>query len=288
MVGVVNIEMEEINALSEADIKWLKAFCLPLTMRIPSARPMVFVSFAEADAMFVGQLLRNLRLDGGIEGYLLKSWPYMEVNAADFGITLHGMDSPHRGIVHVIGPELGRTQPGMTIVCGDSHSSTHGALGALAFGIGTTEVAHVLATQCLLAGRPRTFAVTVEGRLPEAVTAKDLILALITRIGPAGATGHVLEYRGPAVRALSMEERMTVCNMSIEAGARAGMIAPDEATFAYLAGRPRAPAGSPAQSARSPARPPRPRSDPGAASVRVSARKRRGTAGPSVRARLRS
>ncbi|MCZ7543396.1 MAG: 3-isopropylmalate dehydratase large subunit [Anaerolineae bacterium] len=168
----------------------------------------------------------------------------LEVNCREFGIPLHGMDSPHRGIVHVIGPELGVTQPGMTIVCGDSHTSTHGAFGALAFGIGTSEVAHVLATQCLLQHRPRTFEVRFEGRLQPGVTAKDVILALIAEIGVGGGTGHVLEYTGPAIRALDMEARMTICNMSIEAGARAGMVAPDDTTFAYLAGRPCAPQGA--------------------------------------------
>jgi 3-isopropylmalate/(R)-2-methylmalate dehydratase large subunit len=164
-------------------------------------------------------------------------------NAAEFGVELIGLKSDRRGIVHIIGPELGATQPGKTIVCGDSHTSTHGAFGALAFGIGTTEVGHVLATQCLLQRKPRTCAVNVEGRLPTGVTAKDLVLAIIGRIGVSGGTGQVLEYRGEAIRALSMEERMTVCNMSIEAGARAGMVAPDETTFAYLAGRPRVPQG---------------------------------------------
>ncbi len=168
----------------------------------------------------------------------------LEANCREHGIELYPLGDARQGIVHVIGPELGLTRPGMTIVCGDSHTSTHGAFGALAFGIGTTEVGHVLATQCLLVERPRTFSVDVSGRLPEAVTAKDLILALIARIGAGGATGHVLEYRGEAVAALSMEERMTVCNMSIEAGARAGMIAPDETTFAYLEGRPFAPVGA--------------------------------------------
>jgi 3-isopropylmalate/(R)-2-methylmalate dehydratase large subunit len=146
--------------------------------------------------------------------------------------------------VHVISPELGTTQPGMTIVCGDSHTSTHGAFGALAFGIGTTEVGHVLATQSLLQRKPKTFAVNVEGQLPPGVTAKDLILAVIGKIGVSGGTGHVLEYRGSTIRALSMDERMTVCNMSIEAGARAGMIAPDDTTFAYLKLKPRAPQGT--------------------------------------------
>ncbi len=165
-------------------------------------------------------------------------------NAGEFGVELFDLRSPNQGIVHVIGPELGATQPGMVIVCGDSHTSTHGAFGALAFGIGTSEVEHVLATQCLVMSKPRTFEAHFSGRLPTGVTAKDLILAFIGRIGTAGATGHVIEYTGEAIRALSMEERMTVCNMSIEAGARAGMIAPDDTTFAYLAGRPRAPSGA--------------------------------------------
>jgi 3-isopropylmalate/(R)-2-methylmalate dehydratase large subunit len=170
----------------------------------------------------------------------------LERNCRDFGITLYPVGNDRQGIVHVIGPELGLTQPGMTIVCGDSHTSTHGALGALAFGIGTSEVGHVLATQCLLQRKPKAFAFEVDGRLPEGVSAKDLILALIARIGTAGATGHAIEYRGSAIRALSMDERMTVCNMSIEAGARAGMVAPDDVTFEYLAGRPFAPPAGPA------------------------------------------
>jgi len=168
----------------------------------------------------------------------------LEENARWGGIRLYGMDSPHRGIVHVIGPELGLTQPGMTIVCGDSHTSTHGAFGALAFGIGTSEVEHVLATQCLLQRKPRTFEVRVEGKLRTGVTAKDIILALLARIGVGGGTGHVFEYTGPAIRSMSMEERMTICNMSIEGGARGGMIAPDDTTFAYVAGREFAPAGT--------------------------------------------
>jgi 3-isopropylmalate/(R)-2-methylmalate dehydratase large subunit len=165
-------------------------------------------------------------------------------NARDFGVELFDLGSPEQGIVHVIGPELGLTQPGMMIVCGDSHTSTHGAFGALALGIGTSEVEHVLATQCLVWSKPRTMEVRVTGALARGVTAKDLILALIGQIGTAGATGHVIEYTGDAIRALSMEARMTMCNMSIEAGARAGMIAPDDTTFAYLAGRPRAPRGA--------------------------------------------
>ena len=167
----------------------------------------------------------------------------MEANAAEFGITLHGMTSPHRGIVHVIGPELGRTQPGMTIVCGDSHTSTHGAFGALAFGIGTSEVEHVLATQCLLQKKPKTCEVRVDGTLANGVSAKDIILALLAKIGVGGGTGHVFEYTGEAIRGLTMEQRMTVCNMSIEGGARAGMIAPDDTTFEYLHGRESAPKG---------------------------------------------
>lgn len=168
----------------------------------------------------------------------------LEANTAEFGITLHGMASPHRGIVHVIGPELGLTQPGMTIVCGDSHTATHGAFGALAFGIGTSEVEHVLATQCLLQNKPRTCEVRVEGTLPAGVSAKDIILALIAKIGVGGGTGYVFEYTGPAIRGLTMEQRMTVCNMSIEGGARAGMIAPDDLTFEYLQGRDHAPKGA--------------------------------------------
>lgn len=168
----------------------------------------------------------------------------METNCRDFGIDLLGFESDQRGIVHVIGPELGATQPGKTIVCGDSHTSTHGAFGALAFGIGTTEVGHVLATQCLLQRRPKTLAVNVDGALPPGVGAKDLILAIIGEIGVDGGTGHVIEYRGEAIRRLGMEARMTVCNMSIEAGARAGMIAPDDVTFAYLEGRERSPSGA--------------------------------------------
>jgi 3-isopropylmalate/(R)-2-methylmalate dehydratase large subunit len=168
----------------------------------------------------------------------------LQQNCRDFGVHLFDMDSPDQGIVHVIGPELGYTQPGMTIVCGDSHTSTHGAFGALAFGIGTSEVEHVLATQCLPQRKPKTMLIQVKGELAEGVTAKDLVLGILGKIGTDGATGHVIEYAGEAVRALSMEGRMTVCNMSIEAGARAGMIAPDETTFAYMKGRPFAPSGN--------------------------------------------
>jgi 3-isopropylmalate/(R)-2-methylmalate dehydratase large subunit len=168
----------------------------------------------------------------------------LDRNCQEFGIRLHGMGDPGQGIVHVIGPEQGLTQPGMTIVCGDSHTSTHGAFGALAFGIGTSEVEHVLATQTLPQQKPGTMAVTVEGDLPAGVTAKDIVLSIIARIGTGGGIGSVIEYRGSAIRALTMEGRMTVCNMSIEAGARAGLIAPDDTTFAYLEGRHHAPKGN--------------------------------------------
>jgi 3-isopropylmalate/(R)-2-methylmalate dehydratase large subunit len=169
---------------------------------------------------------------------------FLEDSCAEFGIELFALGSERQGIVHVIGPELGLTQPGLTIVCGDSHTSTHGAFGALAFGIGTSEVAHVLATQCLLQQKPKTLAIEVAGTLRPGVTAKDIILAVIARIGIGGGTGQVIEYRGSAIRSLSMEERMTVCNMSIEGGARAGLIAPDDTTFQYLADRPRVPKGA--------------------------------------------
>ncbi len=172
-----------------------------------------------------------------------KQMEVLAANCAEMGIPLYAMGDPRQGIVHIIGPELGLTQPGMTVVCGDSHTSTHGAFGALAWGIGTSEVEHVLATQTLPQSRPKTMAVTVEGDLPDGVTAKDVILAIIGEIGTGGGMGHIIEYRGSAIRGLSMEGRMTVCNMSIEAGARAGMVAPDDTTYAYLQGRPHAPKG---------------------------------------------
>ncbi|OMH28340.1 3-isopropylmalate dehydratase large subunit [Tersicoccus phoenicis] len=168
----------------------------------------------------------------------------LRANCAEFGVRLHSLGDAEQGIVHVVGPQLGLTQPGQTVVCGDSHTSTHGAFGALAFGIGTSEVEHVMATQTLPLQPFKTMAITVEGELGEGVSAKDIILAVIARIGTGGGQGHVLEYRGSAIRALSMEARMTICNMSIEAGARAGMVAPDETTFAYVAGRPHAPGGA--------------------------------------------
>jgi len=168
----------------------------------------------------------------------------LHVNCAKHGIELHSWDSPNRGIVHVMGPEMGATQPGMTIVCGDSHTATHGAFGALAFGIGTTEVGHVLATQCLLQSKPKTLGIRIEGELQAGVTAKDVILHVIGAIGVGGGTGSVIEYFGSTIRAMDMDSRMTVCNMSIECGARAGMVAPDQVTFDYLEGRPMAPAGA--------------------------------------------
>jgi len=173
-----------------------------------------------------------------------KQMDTLAANCAEFGITCHAMGDPGQGIVHIIGPEQGLTQPGMTIVCGDSHTSTHGAFGAIAFGIGTSEVEHVLATQTLPQSRPQTMAVTVEGELQPGVTAKDVVLAILGRIGTGGGIGHMIEYRGSAIRSLSMEGRMTVCNMSIEMGAKAGLIAPDETTFEYLRGRPHAPTGA--------------------------------------------
>jgi 3-isopropylmalate/(R)-2-methylmalate dehydratase large subunit len=173
-----------------------------------------------------------------------KQLSVLDANCAEFGITCFPMGDPNQGIVHVIGPEQGLTQPGMTVVCGDSHTSTHGAFGALAFGIGTSEVEHVLATQTLPQTRPKTMAIEIDGTLPAGVTAKDVILAIIGEIGTGGGIGYVLEYRGSTIRSLSMEGRMTICNMSIEAGARAGMIAPDEITFAYLKDRPHTPQGT--------------------------------------------
>src|SRR3989440_2908633 len=169
----------------------------------------------------------------------------LERNCEEFGVPIYSLGSAHQGIVHVIGPELGVTQPGMTIVCGDSHTATHGAFGALAFGIGTSEVEHVLATQCLVQSKPKSMRIRYEGELGFGVTAKDLILATIGQMGVAGAVGHVVEYAGPAIETLSMEGRMTVCNMTIEGGGRSGMIAPDETTFEWVIGRPAAPASVP-------------------------------------------
>ena len=209
-----------------------------LTLRRPD---LTLATMDHSTATTVDPATRRLRLIDDASSAQLAT---LETNAREFGVRLLGLDHDRRGIVHVIGPELGLTQPGMTVVCGDSHTSTHGAFGALAFGIGTSEVADVMATQCLLQSRPGTMEVRVDGALPLGVTAKDIVLAIIARIGVAGGSGHVIEYTGSAIRALDMEGRMTVCNMSIEAGARAGMIAPDETTFAYMSGRPHAPTGA--------------------------------------------
>ncbi|HEY2677119.1 MAG TPA: 3-isopropylmalate dehydratase large subunit [Steroidobacteraceae bacterium] len=218
-----------------------QAFSLLKSMNLPVRRPdRTLASMDHSTPTLSEQVFGNVPIKVDAAARQVRQ---LEQNAAEFGVELFGLRDARRGIVHVISPELGATQPGMTIVCGDSHTSTHGAFGALAFGIGTTEVGHVFATQALLQRKPKTFAVNVEGKLRPGVTAKDLILAIIGQIGVSGGTGHVLEFRGSTIRALSMDERMTVCNMSIEAGARAGMIAPDEITFAYLQGRPRAPAG---------------------------------------------
>ncbi len=187
--------------------------------------------------------------DIGKDAISARQMTTLQRNCDEFGIRLYPYANARQGIVHVISPELGLTQPGMLIVCGDSHTSTHGALGAIAFGIGTSEVEHVLATQSIWQQRPKAMAITVDGALPDGVTAKDLILGVIARIGTGGAVGHIVEYRGSAVRSLSMEGRLTVCNMSIEAGARAGLVAPDDTTFAYLEGRPYAPKGADARAA---------------------------------------
>ena len=187
---------------------------------------------------------RGLAVLPGLDPSARSQLEQLEQNCAEFGIPLYALGDARQGIVHVIGPELGLTQPGMTVVCGDSHTSTHGAFGALAFGIGTSQVAHVFATQCLLQAKPKRLEVSVDGRLALGVTAKDVILTILARLGVGGGTGHVIEYRGETISGLSMEERMTVCNMSIEAGARAGMVAPDDRTIEYLAGRPHAPRGA--------------------------------------------
>ena len=219
-----------------------QAFAMLRERELPVRRPdLTLATMDHSTPTVPGRTFRDLAV---VSEGAARQIAQMERNCADFGIELYGYGSAQRGIVHVIGPELGATQPGKTIVCGDSHTSTHGAFGALAFGIGTTEVGHVLASQCLLQRKPRTLAVDIDGSLPAGVTAKDVILAVIGRIGVDGGTGHVMEYRGSTVRALGMEERMTICNMSIEAGARAGMIAPDDTTFEYLAGRPQAPQGA--------------------------------------------
>lgn len=218
-----------------------QAFTLLRERNIPVRRPdLVLATMDHSTPTTPVNSFKDLAIVGESAANQIRQ---MEKNCEEFGIELLGFESASRGIVHVIGPELGATQPGKTIVCGDSHTSTHGAFGALAFGIGTTEVGHVMATQCLLQRKPKTLQVNVSGKLAVGVSAKDLILAIIGKLGVGGGTGYVIEYRGSAIEALTMEQRMTVCNMSIEAGARAGMIAPDDTTFAYLKGLPRAPSG---------------------------------------------
>lgn len=219
-----------------------QAFTLLRELKLPVRHPeLTLATMDHSTPTIPGASFKDLAIVG--EG-AANQIAQMQQNCADFGIDLLDADSAERGIVHIIGPELGATQPGKTIVCGDSHTSTHGAFGALAFGIGTTEVGHVLATQCLLQRRPKTLAINIDGRLPNGVCSKDLILAIIGQIGVNGGTGHVIEYRGNAISAMDMEARMTICNMSIEAGARAGMISPDDTTINYLHGRPRAPIGA--------------------------------------------
>jgi len=218
-----------------------QAFSLLRERGLPVRRPdLTLATMDHSTPTTPVRTIKDLQIVGeGAAMQVLK----MQENCKSFGIELLGFDSEHRGIVHVIGPELGATQPGKTIVCGDSHTSTHGAFGALAFGIGTTEVGHVMATQCLLQRKPKTLLINISGELQAGVTAKDVILATIGQIGVNGGTGHVIEYRGAPITAMDMEARMTICNMSIEAGARAGLIAPDDTTIDYLNGRPRAPKG---------------------------------------------
>ncbi len=242
---VVRAETADTPAILYIDLHLIhevttpQAFALLRSLGLPVRRPdLTLGTMDHSTPTTPVRTLRDIEVVG--EG-AARQVAQMQENCREFGLELHGFDSEHRGIVHVIGPELGATQPGKTIVCGDSHTSTHGAFGALAFGIGTTEVGHVLATQCLLQRKPRTLLIDVRGRLARGVTAKDIILATIGRIGVGGGTGHVIEYRGETISALDMDARMTICNMSIEAGARAGMIAPDDVTIEYLHGRPRAP-----------------------------------------------
>lgn len=219
-----------------------QAFSILRESQIPVRRPdLTLATMDHSTPTLPGASFKDAKIIGSSAAQQIAQ---MQENCAEFGIELLDQDSDQRGIVHIIGPELGATQPGKTIVCGDSHTSTHGAFGALAFGIGTTEVGHVLATQCLLQRQPKTLAIDISGQLQDGVTSKDLILQIIGQIGVDGGTGHVIEYRGETIAGLSMDARMTICNMSIEAGARAGMIAPDDTTIEYLQGKPRAPSGA--------------------------------------------
>jgi 3-isopropylmalate/(R)-2-methylmalate dehydratase large subunit len=245
---VVTPETEETPAVLYIDLHLIhevttpQAFDVLRGLRRPVRRPdLTLATMDHSTPTIPGASFKDTRIIGASAARQISQ---MQENCAQFDIELLDQDSDERGIVHIIGPELGITQPGKTIVCGDSHTSTHGAFGALAFGIGTTEVGHVLATQCLLQRKPRTLAINVNGRLQPGVSAKDLVLKIIGEIGVDGGTGHVIEYRGETISALTMDERMTICNMSIEAGARAGMIAPDDTTFEYLHGRSRAPRGA--------------------------------------------
>lgn len=218
-----------------------QAFAILRNLELPVRRPdLTLATMDHSTPTIPGASFKDTRI---VSTSAARQISQMQENCEQFGIELFDHDSDDRGIVHIIGPELGITQPGKTIVCGDSHTSTHGAFGALAFGIGTTEVGHVLATQCLLQRKPKTLAININGNIPPGVAAKDLVLKIIGQIGVDGGTGHVIEYRGETVRALSMDARMTICNMSIEAGARAGMMGPDDTTIEYLHGRPRAPTG---------------------------------------------
>ena len=245
---IVAPETQETPAVLYIDLHLIhevttpQAFTLLREQDLPVRRPdQTLATMDHSTPTIPGASFKDLAIVGESAANQISQ---MQRNCVDFGIDLLDFDSVDRGIVHVIGPELGATQPGKTIVCGDSHTSTHGAFGALAFGIGTTEVGHVLATQCLLQRRPKTLAINIKGQLPDGVCSKDLILAIIGQIGVNGGTGHVIEYRGDAISAMDMEARMTICNMSIEAGARAGMIAPDDNTINYLQGRPWAPGGA--------------------------------------------
>ena len=236
--AILYVDLHLVHEVTSA-----QAFAQLRTRRLRVRRPDSTLATMDhsTPTQFSGTASRSLAVLSGLDAQARTQLEQLEQNCTEFGIPLYALGDARQGIVHVIGPELGLTQPGMTVVCGDSHTSTHGAFGALAFGIGTSQVAHVLATQCLLQVRPKRLEVRVDGRIAPGVTAKDVILAVIARLGVGGGTGHVVEYRGETISAFSMEERMTVCNMSIEAGARAGMMAPDDTTFEYLAGRPHAP-----------------------------------------------